>query len=66
MNEEQYERLMELASAQLKVTETESQWAIYVEGVTDLAYSLKDYDLLNRLDNRLWIMWDTKRKEGMI
>lgn len=65
MTEKQYWELISLAKAQLKVTELESHWQLYVEGITDMAYALKDYDTQNRLDTRLWLMWNERRLEGM-
>lgn len=65
MTEHQYYELISLAKAQLRVTELESHWSLYVEGVTDIAYALRDYDTMTRLDTRLWLMWNAKRYEGM-
>lgn len=64
MNEQQYETLLELAKRELETAQYEKDWANYIEGITDMAYALKDYDLMNRLDNRLWLMWELKRQEG--
>lgn len=64
MNEQQYETLLELAKRELETAQYEKDWGNYIEGITDMAYALKDYDLMNRLDNRLWLMWELKRQEG--
>lgn len=65
MTDEQYWELIALAEAQLSVTELESHWTIYIEGLTDMAYAMRDYDTMSRLDNRLRIMWNEKERERM-
>nr|DAP03604.1 MAG TPA: hypothetical protein [Caudoviricetes sp.] len=65
MTNEQYYELIKLAKEQLSVTESESKWATYIEGLTDMAYAMRDYDTMSRLDNRLWIMWNEKQRERM-
>lgn len=65
MTDEQYWELIVLAEAQLSVTELESHWTIYIEGLTDMAYAMRDYDTMSRLDNRLRIMWNEKERERM-
>lgn len=65
MTDEQYWELIALAEAQLGITELESHWTIYIEGLTDMAYAMRDYDTMSRLDNRLRIMWNEKERERM-
>lgn len=66
MTDEQYWALIELAKTQLLLTERESHWRLYIEGITDLAYAIGDFETMSRLDTRLSLMWEQKRLEGMI
>ena len=66
MTDEQYWALIELAKTQLLLTERESHWRLYIEGITDLAYAIGDFETMSRLYTRLSLMWEQKRLEGMI
>lgn len=57
---EQYESIIDLAHAQLPVTQTYSEWLVYIEGVTDTIFALNSTISLSLVEVELLKMWEEK------